>query len=152
MMTRPILAALALTVIGAPCARAQSSDRPRENRAEPVPYCQLVQDPNKYDGQVVLTEAVWERLFHSGALADGSCLRVAGRAALTMPAFSSELNHDKQWKILGKILTKRGVALVDVIGVFHNHKGQDYGPDGQRYQIEIRSLLAVTEIPKPPPE
>src|SRR2546426_112928 len=145
-MARPVSVLMSLALLCRPYAHAQTPPRPGEARAEPVPYCELVLNPEKYDGQTILTEAVWERLFHSGALADRSCPRVGGRAALTAPAFSREVMHNGLGKTLGKILAKRGVAVVDLIGVFHSRKGENYGPDNQRYQIEIRSLLAVREI------
>ena len=151
-MRHPVHLTLAITLVLWPSARAQVSVRPGEPRAEPVSYCDLVQNPEKHDGQVVPTEAVWERTIHSSALADRSCLRVGGRVALTAPAFSKKLNHDRLGKKLGKIFAVRGIAVVDIIGVFHAQKGRDYGPENQRFQIEIQRLLDVRQIPNPPPE
>ena len=151
-MRHPVLVTMAVALLSWSNARAQDSARPGEPRAEPVPYCELVTNPEKHDGQKVLTEAVWERTIHSSALADRSCPRVGDRAALAAPAFSPQVMRNKLGKILGEIMAKRGIAVVDLIGVFHARKGQDYGPDNDRYEIEIKSLLAVTEIPNPAPD
>jgi hypothetical protein len=115
--------------------------------AEPVPYCTLVRNPGEYDGKLVLTEAIWESAIHSGVLASQACPPKKDLSTLTLPSFSKGSNFNsvlrrRLWKILGEGRTAR----VDVIGIFRANRGRDYGPDAQRFKIDIHCLLRVSEF------
>jgi hypothetical protein len=112
-----------------------------------VSYCDLVRDPSKFDGQLVRTDAVWQRMINAGALADRACPSSGSAPLLTLPSFVEKSNlNSSQRKALWKLLGKDGAARVRVMGTFHGSKGRPYAADGQRFQIEITCLLAVTPL------
>jgi hypothetical protein len=114
-----------------------------DTRAEPVSFCDLVNSPDTHDGQLVLTEAVYQKGFHSGVLADRRC----------EPAVwpSCDTNCDgPEYKMLWKIIKQGAVARVDVIGVFRAEP--IIGPDTQRFRLEIKCLLAARTLPLPAPD
>jgi len=113
--------------------------------AEPVPYCQLVNEPKKYDGRRVLTEAVWASGFHSGVLFDPACPKVDGRAANTFPGLVKGSNSESELgKSLWRILKERSPARVDLIGVFRGEQ-PTVTLDGQRFKLEVECLLLVRQ-------
>lgn len=112
-----------------------------------VLYCDLVHDPMKFDGHLVRTEAVWQRMINAGALADRSCAVASSEALLTLPSFSKDSNFNSSLrKELWKILDKDGAARVRITGTFHGPKGRPYAADGQKFQIEIACLLKVSPL------
>ena len=119
-----------------------------ENSAVPfVQYCDLVREPGKHDGHLLRTEAVWQKMVHSGALADRSCPASGPDLLLTLPSFSQDSNFKSAIrKELWKLLDKGGTARVRIMGIFHGAKGRPYASDGQRFQMEIKCLLTVTPL------
>jgi hypothetical protein len=120
----------------------------------PVSYCDLVGHPSQYDGQLVLTEAVYERGIHADILADQRC------QGLTLPKRPESKDDSLEWQRLERILKKGAVARVDVIGVFRADLGSvvgsdgrklklEIGPDMQSFMLEIQCLLAARALPLP---
>ena len=137
-----------LTFASAVIAKAQGCDE--DPPAEPVAYCALVRDPGKYDGKLVLTEAVWESALHSGVLANRACPPERERSSLTLPSFPEGSNFNsalrrRLWKIAGE----GKAARVYLIGIFRANRGRDYGPDAQRFKIDIHCLLRVSQVEEP---
>ena len=118
-----------------------------DDRVEPVSYCELIANPALHDGQLVLTEAVWSKGFHSGVLLDRRCQGSA------LPTFANGAHTDESVrKTLWRILEAGAVARVDFIGKIRAARGGFIGPDGQSFTIEINCLLAARTLPLPAPE
>ncbi len=112
-----------------------------------VPFCDLVREPQNFDGRVVRTEAVWQRMIHSEALADRICSASGSELLLVLPSISRDSSFNNSLrKKLGKLLGKDGAARVRVTGVFRQNNGRAYTMDGQIFQLEIECLLAVTAL------
>ncbi len=146
-MRQKICLAIPLLLLFSVVARTEAPKCVEDTSVQLIPYCDLVRDPSKFDGHVVRTDAVWQRMIHSGALADRSCPSSNSEPLLTLPSFAEKSNFESsQRKALWKLLGKGGAARVRVMGIFHGPKGRPYAADGQSFQLEIKCLLAVTPL------
>jgi len=147
MMRQKIFLAIPLLLLFTVVAKTEAPKCVDDAGIQLVPYCDLVRDPGKFDGHVVRTDAVWQRMIHAGALADRACPSSGSEPLLTLPSFAEKSNFEStQRKELWKLLGKGGDARVRVMGTFHGPKGRPYAADGQRFQLEIKCLLAVTPL------
>ncbi len=111
-----------------------------------VSYCDLVRNPGEYDGHPVETEAVWQLMIHTGALADRGCSTSSPELLLVLPSFSNASNSkDPTKKRLSALLKTDRAARVRLIGTFHDLKGRFYS-DGQKFQIDIKCLVNVSPL------
>jgi hypothetical protein len=112
-----------------------------------IQFCELLQNPQKYDGHLVRTEAVWQRMIHSGALADRVCSRTSSELLLVLPSFSQDSNYKSRLrKKLWKLLDKEGAARVRIVGIFRGPKDRPYAAEGQDFQLEIKCLLSAEPL------
>ncbi|MGC9998809.1 MAG: hypothetical protein ABSE21_01800 [Bryobacteraceae bacterium] len=142
-ISRPVPLLLLIAV----AAKMETPKCAEDTSIQFVAYCDLVHAPAKFDGHLVRTDAVWQRMIHAGALADRACASSSSEPLLTLPSFSEHSNFNSSlrrelWNLLGK----DGAAHVRVVGMFHGPKRRLYAADGQRFQIEIECLLSVTPL------
>jgi hypothetical protein len=113
--------------------------------AETVKLCDLVKNPQKYDGHLVKTDADAVRLIHTTALRDSNCETSEGGGSLeVLPAIDYDYEKDKLHKKLGEQFSKKGGVRVQVIGIFHDVNG--FYEEGQSFRLDIKCFLSVEPL------
>src|SRR4029077_13083557 len=120
---------------------------------EKVPFCELARNAEKYDGHVVLTEAVARESIHTTVLYDPLCSDSKTRSGQSLSAQptsfepykpGTETELDKQY---AKAVKEDGCVRVVLIGRVDSSRGA-YGPQMLLFEIAIRSFVSVYRVPQ----
>jgi hypothetical protein len=113
--------------------------------AKKVPFCTLALNPEKYDGDVVITEAVSHTFPHNAGLSDPLCYDQRtddGRLLDAQPTSDKPIELETEYM---NALREDGNARIIFIGIVESKK-RAYGPMGLPFQIRIQKLIAVHRI------
>ena len=137
------------------------------NPAGYVSFCQIAQDPGRYDQKSVLTSGVYAAFPELANFVDPSCPSTTDRDVTTFPTPMQRTVQDSRgWKRMEQILNKDKKAFVVVRGVFdayNRYKGpaatdqriQDILEKGNsgfghlgvlRFQLRIESVEFVSAV------
>ncbi len=146
MMKMQSFETVSLLLVLCAVGRSEVQDCREDLKVQFVDYCDLVHNPKMYDGHLVRTEAVWQTMIHTGALADRRCSDSGSDLLLVLPSLPSKPDSKSSLrKDLETLLRKDGAARVRVTGTFRDLRGKLYS-DGQRFQMEIKCLSSVTPL------
>jgi hypothetical protein len=128
---RTVLQVIALMLLGG-ATHAQTA----------MPFCDLLRNPDKYDGQLVKVRATFRYGFEWQQLYCLDCLD-KGKAWLHLPI---DLD-DKSEKASKKMPKGAGIVNLTVVGIFHF--GKSYGHlNGYRYELIAQEIGDVAVIQK----
>jgi hypothetical protein len=122
-------------VCGTDCSRTTSADGM-------VAYCDLVTDPDKYDGKEVTVRATYRYGFEWQEVFCMECRKIAK----TWLEFDGELNRESKAR-LKKFPRDQGTVNATFTGTFHSSKGP-YGDGGYRFQFDVRAISSVEVLSK----
>jgi len=122
----------------------------QEAKPEKIPFCDLAMRSEKYDGHLILTEAVASNSFHSILLFDPLCSETRGRGGMHLsaqPTFESPYKMDSPLDTqFRKVLGEEGSVRIIFVGVVESLSQAAYGPEGRLFEIHIRKLISVHPI------
>src|SRR4051812_21337817 len=98
MMVKRMFQAVPLVLLLTVVAKTETRKCVEDISIQFVPYCDLVRDPARFEGHLVRTDAVWQRMIHAGGLADRACAASASEPLLTLPSFSQHSNFNGSQK------------------------------------------------------
>jgi hypothetical protein len=123
-------------------------------RETEVSLCTLVAQPNKYAGKTVLVRATLVGGMEFQILKDDSCPAVAnpssGKSDLVEASFSRDHYnfHTEAHKKLTRLLKKKQLARVTIVGIFTD-PGKYVGHQlCCRYELDIWKVLSVEDVSK----
>jgi len=134
--------ALLALCIGVSSPRSVADDRPSS-----VSFCDLLSTPQKYDKEVVATEALIQSSYHEVHVDDSKCRSTVTdnrSASIELPA---GWNSTKLGKRLSKILRHDRPAQVAFEAIFQG-SGGPFGPEATRFHFVLRRLVSVEEVSK----
>jgi hypothetical protein len=114
-----------------------------------ISFCDLAMHSEKYDGHVVLTEAVAGNSFHAVVLFDPLCSEMRSEAGMSLsaqPKMAPQHKKDKLDIEYRKALDEDSSVRIIFVGTVESLSQSAYGPEGQRFQINIERLIAVHRI------
>jgi len=138
---RAIITFLALFVAACPVLMAQS-DRPPS-----VPYCDLLSNPQKYDKQVIATQALVVANEHETLLYSVNCRSTPTEDRSASIELNTATNPTKLSKKLSKILSHDRRARVAFEGVFYA-SGGPYGQERTRFHFVVQRIVSAEEAPR----
>jgi len=116
-------------------------------RRTTISFCDLLSAPQKYDKNVVATEAVIHSTYHEVHLYDFRCksTQVDNRSAsIELP---DGWDSTKLGKKLSRVLRHDRSADIVFDGVFYG-TGGPYGPEQTKFRFVLKRLVSVEELPK----
>jgi hypothetical protein len=153
-MTKSFLIGTALTGLALLSGRSAFSQQ-GQNAPPPekVPFCELAANSEKYDGRVVLTEAVAHESIHTIVLYDPLCSDHKTRSGQSLSAQPTSFEPYKPGietelvKQYANAVKEDGCVRVVLIGRVNSSRGA-YGPQMLLFEIAIRSFVSVYKIPE----
>jgi hypothetical protein len=99
-----------------------------KERIEYVPFCELVQQPERYDQKSVLTSGVLQAGPEFAAFSDPACPASSERDVSTLPVpIRARVQDSTGWKRMDQVLDRDKRAFVVIRGVFDAYNRYD-GP------------------------
>jgi hypothetical protein len=127
------------------CANGPACEKDFSRTAPPVTvvaYCDLVTNPDKYDGKEVTVHATYRYGFEWQEIFCMECRKIAK----TWLEFDEELKSDFKSK-LKKFPRDQGTVNAIFTGTFHSSKGP-YGDGGYRFRFDVRTISSVEVVSK----
>ena len=118
-----------------------------EDRPPTISFCDLLSAPQKYDKNVVETQAVIQSTYHEVHLSDFRCKSTKvddHSASIELP---DDLDSTKLGKKLSRVLRRNHSANIVFDGVFYG-TGGPYGQEKTRFRFILKGLVSVQELPK----
>jgi hypothetical protein len=116
-----------------------------ERHATKVQFCEMVSVPQKYDKQVVSTEALMAPGEHSVIFYDPACKPTEQNNVGTQISFPQSWNSTKLGKKLSNLFRRGRTARVRAAGIFYS-SGGPFGPDVAPFRFVPQQILAVEEV------
>jgi hypothetical protein len=129
---------------------AQSSLYGQEAKLEEVNFCDLVQQPERYNGHLVRTTATYSTTVHSAGLTGKTCPTGTNAKRYAAVVFGKDFDTSSpNAKTLSRILKKGQSAEAVVIGVVHAAAHERYGYYDAPLQLELKSVEKIKRDPSP---
>ena len=141
-----------LTVLLILMPAAIAAPRPAQDDKATAPqrvsFCDLASNPKRYDGQLVVTEALVANSYRAMLLFDPLCSppASAGASGYAQPAFPPPYKlgsgPDKQFR---KALNHDGDVRILLVGVVESSRDA-YGLDSRPFQIDVRYFVSIFRV------
>ena len=128
--------------IGVSSSRSVADDRPSS-----VLFCDLLSTPQKYDKNVVATEALIQSSDHEVHVDHSKCRSTMTENRSASIELGDGWNSTKLGKKLSKILRHHRPAQVAFEAIFQG-SGGPFGPEATRFHFVLRRLVSVEEASK----
>jgi hypothetical protein len=116
----------------------------QETQPEGIDFCELVQNPGRYDGHLISTTATYSATVHSALLTGKACPATPTEKRYISPSYSKDFNSSSyNAKLLFKIIKKGQSADVSLIGLVHASAHQKYGYYDAPLQLEINKIEKI---------
>ncbi len=142
---------LTVLLILMPAATAATHPAQGDDKAtapQRASFCDLASNPKRYDGQLVVTEAVVANSYRAMVLFDPLCSPPASAdgSGYAQPAFPPPYKlgsgPDKQFR---KALNHDGDVRILLVGVVESSRDA-YGLDSRPFQIDIRYFVSIFRV------
>jgi hypothetical protein len=129
---------------------AQSRLSGQEAKPEEVNFCDLVQQPERYDGHIIRTTATYSATAHSAGLTGKTCPSGTNAKRYAAVVFGKDFDtSSRNAKTLFHLLQKGQSAEAILVGVVHAAAHEKYGYYDAPLQLELTNVEKIKRDPSP---